>query len=675
MKDFPTTKIRNFTLAGHAGSGKTTLADTFLFKSGSVSRLGSVNEKNSASDYRSEEQEKQYSLYATPMSCPWNGHMFFFVDTPGNADYYGDTTAALSVCDMTLIVVDGISGIEIGTSRAWRLARERRCPRAIFVNSLDRENSDFDRVLQSLQENYGMTTCVPITIPVGKEADLERVVNVLTCEDVPDNLREQVDTYNGALMDTVAESDEELMMRYLDGEDLSQAEIAGGLHAAIISGDLVPVFAGSVGKDVGVTELMEGIVSLFPNPLMQKSLSLQEGELELSDEGDGKAFVFKSIIDPFIGQLSIIRVYSGVCRSDSELFNVTQRAKERVGSLMHLNGKDQVPIESAGPGEIIAVAKLKSTRINDTLSSNGSSDQFPPIAFPKPTMSYACYAVKKGEEDKIFSGLQRLSEEDPTALIERNNETHETMLSGLGDQHLANIVNRLKTNYKVAVDLRTPKVPYRETIRGNGGGKYRHKKQTGGHGQFAEVWLRIEPLIADDFEFVNEVVGGNIPKNFIPAVEKGVITAMENGPMANCKVMNVKATVYDGKHHPVDSSDIAFQIAGRGAFREAMSQANPAILEPIMSVRISVPEEYMGDISGDLNSRRGRILGIEVEEGVQVVNAEVPLAEMFSYSSQLRSLTQGRGTFEMEFSRFENVPANISKNIQEAAAAVRKEED
>ncbi len=676
MKGITAGKVRNFTLAGHSGSGKTLLADTFLFKAGKVTRLGKVEDKTSVSDYRSEEQERGQSLYATPLHCTWNEHEFFFLDSPGNSDFLGETTAALSVCDTALVVVDCASGIEFGTMRAMKTARERNCPRAIFVNALDRENADFSRVLSDLQESYGATACIPFTIPVGSAANLSSVVHVLRPDNVPAEVADLVEEYRGKLMDTVAESDEELMMRYLEGEELSEEEIAAGLHAAIRKGDLIPVFCGSAARDIGITELMNGIANLFPKPLAAGTLQLQnDATLELKEDGPAVGFVFKSVNDPYIGQLTYMRIYSGAMPADTDVQNVTQRSKERFGALLLTNGKEQEQVESAVPGAIVAVAKLKNTGINDTLSTDAHGGQVPPIQFPKPTASFAVYAAKKGDDDKIATALHRIGEEDASMRLVRNEETAEFILYGLGDQHIQLIVEKVKAIGKVDVDLRQPRVPYRETITKVGDGKYRHKKQTGGHGQFAEVWMRLEPLPEEDFEFANEVVGGHIPKNYIPGVEKGVVDAMKRGPLANCKVINIRAAVYDGKFHPVDSSDMAFQIAGRGAFREAMKLASPILLEPIMKVSITAPDQYVGDISGDLNQRRGRLLGMNADEGMQTVVAEVPLGELHNYSSQLRSITQGRGSFDMEFIRYEQVPANVAKVIQENAAKEAEEEE
>ncbi len=677
MKDCKAEQIRNFVVAGHAGSGKTTLCDLMLHKAGAVSRLGSVDDGTSVSDFRPEEQNKKSSIYNGFLHCAWKKNHFFFVDTPGYADFFGETRAAIAAADAVLIVVDAVAGIDMGTIRAWRTAVDQGIPRAFFITGVDREQARFNDTLNAIQNQYGVTSCIPFTLPNGEGASLNSVVHVLRDTDVPGDMTEMVDKYKEALMDTIAESDEDLMTKYLEGEELSEEEISQGLHESIINGDIVPVFAGSSEKDIGVEQLMNGIANLLPSPLMGAPIACEgDKTLERKADGDAVGFVFKVISDPFIGQLTLMRVYAGEFKSDAEAINVSNGNKERVGSLLLLTGKEQDGVDSAGPGEIVAIAKLKSTAVNNTLSSNAKAPQIKPIEFTKPTMSYAVYAVKSGEEEKIGSGLTRLAEEDPTVQIKRDPETHETVLSGLGDQHLQNVISRLKENFKVDVDLRTPKVPYRETITATGSAVYRHKKQTGGHGQFAEVHLRLEPIAGEEEEFIfeNEVVGGNIPKNFIPAVEKGVVETLTNGPLAGCRVINVKAVVFDGKYHPVDSSEMAFKIASRGAFRDAMKQAKAQLLEPIMNLRIMFPEEYMGDISGDLNSRRGRILGMDREEGMQVVTAEVPLAEVFSYSSQLRSITQGRGTFEMEFARYEPVPSNISQQIQAEAAKAEEEE-
>ena len=666
-------ETRNFVVAGHSGCGKTSLCDLMLFKAGAVERLGSVDQKTSVSDYTPEEQEKQASIYSSPLNCTWKGKDLFFVDTPGYAEFIGETIAPMSVADSLLLVVDAVEGLQIGSTRAWKIARRLNIPRFILINRIDRDRADFKTVLTQLQEAYGKTVCVPVTLPVGKEGDFSAVVNVLRDTDIPDDLAEDAAKYKEMLMDTIAESDEALMEKYLEGEELSDEEIATGLYTAIMSGDLVPVYAASTAKDIGVSKLMDSINNLFPNPLTKKKVVLEdESEMQLLESGAPVAKVFKCVVDPFIGQLTFFKVVSGEMKADSEYYNVNTSTKERFGSILLLNGKNQKSTASLGPGAIGAVAKLKNTHIGNTLGSS-SSKKLVPIVFPNPVMSYAISPAKNGEEDKVAQGLHKLSESDPTVTLARQDETHEMLLSGMGDQHLAQIVHKLKDQYKVDVKLETPKIPYRETITMNGEGHYRHKKQTGGAGQFAEVYLRIEPS-QDGYEFENKVVGGNIPKNFIPAVEKGVAETLVKGPLVGCKVENVKVSVYDGKYHPVDSNEMAFKIAGRMAFRDAMAKAKPVILEPIMNVKITVPNDYMGDITGDLNHKRGRILGMGTEEGMQVVNAEVPQIEMAKYATELRSMTQGRGVFKMDFERYENVPANIATEIIAKHQAENSEE-
>lgn len=662
-------------MAGHSGTGKTTLAELMLHKGGVIQRPGDVEKGNSVSDFRPEEKEHQGSIYAAQMNCPWQEHHFFFNDTPGATDFFGETVASLKASDAAVIVLNAESDIEIGAVRAWKTAKDSGLPVAFFINRMDTEQADYDELLKSLQERYGSTVCIPFTVPVGSGSSFSSVVSVLRDSEVPEEQQEAVASYKEALMDTIAESDEELMTKYLEGHGLSEEEISRGLHQAIRAGDIIPVFAGSAAADVGVEELMNGIANLLPSPVDDRKVALREGELECAEEaGSSLAFVYSSVSDPYVGQMTIMRVFNGTVQADSDLYNVNTGDKERIGSLLHLNGAKQEQTESAGPGEIIGAVKLKSTRVNHTISSDSKSTPAAPVDFPKPVMSYAVYPAVQGEDEKINEALSRLVDEDPTLELKRNQETKETVLSGLGEQQLQNAIHRMKKSANVEVELRTPKVPYRETITTTGNASYRHKKQSGGHGQFAEVYLRVEPLPEAEFEFGNEVVGGNIPKNFIPAVEKGVKEAMQAGPLARCKVINLRAVVYDGKHHPVDSSEMAFKIAARASLREAMQNAKPQLLEPIMKLRIMFPEEYMGDISGDLNSRRGRILGMDREEGMQVVNAELPLSEAYQYANHLRSLTHGSGSFEMEFDRYEQVPANVAKQIQESVAAEEETE-
>ena len=669
--------IRNFVVAGHNGCGKTSLCDLMLFKAGAVDRLGSVDAKTSVSDFTADEQDKRSSIYSAFMNCTWKDNRFFFTDTPGYGEFVGEMISSFRSCGFAVLVADGVEGIETGFSRAWKYAKNFLLPKIVFVNRLDREMADFDTVLSHLQENYGATVCVPVTIPVGREAGFSKVLNILTCSesDVPEDLKSIVAKYREQIMDAVAETDEALTERYLMGEKLTDEEVAKGLHAAVKAGTLIPVFAGSTAKDLGVTELMDGIVEMMPNPLERVRKTDDGVTMVPKEDGPAAAFVFKSALDPFIGQMAYIRVLTGTIRSNSDIFNLNTQAKEHIGQLVLLNGKNQVPVDEVCPGCICGIAKLRATKTGDTLGASLTENH--PMSrqtYPGPVISFAIHAVKSGEEDKIISGFQRLAECDPTLVIQRNDETHETLICGMGEQHIMNAVKNLKALSKVDVDLQLPKIPYRETVTGRGEAMYRHKKQSGGHGQFAEVHLRIESK-PDGFEFVNAIVGGAIPKNFIPAVEKGVHEAMERGPLAGCVVENMRVTVYDGKYHDVDSSEMAFKIATRRAFKDAMAKAKPVLMEPIMNVKIMVPDAYTGDITGNLNHKRGRILGMNSVEGLQVLEAEVPQAEILKYATELRSMTQGKGSHELSFARYDVVPANVMNEIISKFKAENAEEE
>lgn len=671
---FEAPRIRNFVVAGHSGTGKTSLCDLMLYKAKAVERLGSVDTRTSVSDFTPDEQEKRSSIYAAYLNCPWKDKQFFFTDTPGYGEFVGEVISAFRASGSALILIDGVQGIEFGTTRSWKFATDFKIPRIFFINRLDREMADFFKVLEQLQETYGKTVCIPLTIPVGKESSLSGVINILTEQNPPAEYKEMVEKYRTQLMDTAVESDEKLMERYLEGEILSEEEISRGLHDAIRSGALVPVFAGSTAKDIGAEELMNGIANLCPNPLERIRKSVDGTEVRPSETGDGAAFVFKSTTDPFIGQMAFFRVLTGSIKSNSDIINLNNDTKEHLGQLLLINGKTQTPVDEVVPGCICAVAKLKITKTGDTIATSANCKAMPPMDFPNAVMAYALSASKSGEEDKIMTGLHKLCENDPTLRVERDKETHQTLLKGMGDQHINNAVKRLKELTKVEVILSVPKIPYRETVTGHGEGHYRHKKQSGGHGQFAEVYLKVDPNAAG-YEFVNAIVGGSIPRNFIPAVEKGVHEAMERGPLAGCVVEKMKVTVYDGKFHDVDSSEMAFKIASRMAFRDAMAKAKPVLMEPIITARIMVPDSFTGDISGCLNHKRGRILGMEMSEGLQVITAEVPHAEMLKFATELRSITQGRGSFEMEFARYEVVTPVVANEIIAKFQAQNKVEE
>ena len=677
MKNCAADKIRNFVLAGHASSGKTTLADLLLFKGGAVSRRGSVDNGTSVSDFKKEEQERKSSIYTSLLNCPWKDGHFFIADTPGNSDFCGEAMNAINIADLMVLVIDASLGIGPGTIRAWKQARERSMPRMIFINGCDRDQVSTAEVLDAIQHAYGKQLAIPYTLPIGEGATFKGVACALA-DDIPGEVASEAEDAKALLTDTIAESDDDLMEKYLENGERSAEELGAGFAHSVLRGKQVPIFFGSAAKDIGVQELADAILAFGPSPLAPVQLNVAAGELDRTSS-DVLGYVFKSVNGSFSGQMSYIRILSGTFRPDSEYLNITKQGKERFGNILQIQGKDQKPIEEAGPGEIIAVAKLKNTALNDFLGTKDIGFQLEPIAYPQATTRNAISAAAKGEDDKLGAGLVRICAEDPTIEFRRDPETAQTIVSCMGDLQLNLMVARLKNDFKVAANLEPPRVPYRETVTGRGEAQFRHKKQSGGHGQFAEVHLRLEPYTPEeggpDFLFANEVVGGNIPKNYIPAVEKGVGETRLCGPISRSKVINFKATVYDGKYHDVDSSEMAFKIATRGAFRAAMQNAKPMLLEPIYSLRIIFPDDYMGAISGDLNTRRGRILGMDHEEGLQVLNAEVPLAEIYSYPTTLRSLTQGRGSFEMKFERYDPVPQQLTAQIQAEAAKQQEDEE
>lgn len=657
-----TSKIRNFAVAGHSGSGKTILCEHILLACKAIDRAGSIEQKNTVSDFMPEEQEKQSSLYCTNMTCEWKGNRLFFTDSPGYGEFVGEPTAAIGAADAALVVLDGVEGPLPGTARAWRMARTRGIPRFGAINRLDRDRADFRAVLAKMRENHGKNVVIPFTCPKFEGGKLTGVFHVFD-EDIPSDFADDVEEYRTTWLDAVAETDEELMMRYLDGEKLTGAEIASGMKKIITAGKVIPVFALAAGSDIGVTELLDGIAELFPSPMDCRTTIDKNGDaVDPDPNGPGVGIVYKTFMDPFLGQINFMRVAKGTFKSDSEVVNLANGSRERIGKLLFMNGKTQIQTDCAVPGCVVAIPKLKNTHTGDTLSVDPQATPIMPTSYPAATISFAVTAAKPGEDEKIAGGIHKIAECDPTVHLERHPETHEVLLSGMGDLHVSNVVRRLKNEFKVEAVLNTPRIPYRETITAPGEGHYRHKKQTGGAGQFAEVYLRIQPNEAG-FEFSNDVVGGAIPKNFIPAVEKGIQEMLVKGPLVGCVVENVKVSVYDGKYHPVDSNEMAFKTASRMAFREAVKQAHPVLMEPIMKVKIMVPDSCMGDVSGDLNHKRGRIIGMSMEEGLEVINAEVPMAEMHKYTTELRSMTQGRGTFEIEFARYEQVPANLANEI------------
>jgi elongation factor G len=668
-------KVRTVAVVGHASSGKTSLIDAALFISKAVNTHGRVANGTSAADCLPDEIERKITIHAKTFHCQWEGHRITLLDTPGFADFFGDTLAAIRAADAAIVLIDGVGGIEVGTRRIWKMLDQMQKPRLIFVSKLDRENGDFFRCVEQIRGAFGKN-CIPFELPLGKESGFSKVLNLRTTPeaDVPAELRDQFHKARESLEEAAAEQDDKLLEEFLGGQALTVEEITQGTHVGVARGTTVPIYCGWAEKEIGVRNLLEGVTALLPSPADVGAVAMEDGgSVEPKADAPFSGFVFKATVDPYAGHLAYVRVISGTLRSEKEVFNATRSVKERIPQLLSMLGKTQSIVAEAGPGEIVALAKLKDTHINNTLCDPDKPVRFPPIRFPRPVMSYAVHPQTAKDEEKISVALHRLVEEDATFHMERNPNTKELVISGMGDQHLAAVVENLRKRLGVNVDLSTPKVDYKETVTAKGDGHYKHKKQSGGHGQYGEAYLKIEPQQrGQGFEFDSEVVGGTIPRNFIPAVEKGCVEAMQGGVVAGYPVVDVKAIVYDGSYHDVDSNEISFKIAGLHAFKEAMQKARPALLEPIMNVTVYVPDQYMGDITGDLNHRRGRILSVEPADGMQAIKAQVPQAELFKYASELRSMTGGRASFEMEFSHYEQVPSIVAQKVIAEAQAAKK---
>lgn len=684
MKAYKADAIRNVALIGHGGCGKTSLAEALLFASGAIDRLGKVDEGTTISDYDPDEIKRKISINATLAPCEWQGTKMNLIDTPGYADFMGDVRSALRVVEGAIIVVCAVSGMEVGTETTWDFAESNNVAKAFFINKMDRENADFYAVAEALKTRFGAGV-VPVQLPIGSQDSFKGVVDLLgmkarigagksaTVGEIPADMAEAVSKYRDALIEAAAENDDELITKYLEGEELSDAEIARGLAAGIRSGKTVPVFCGSSSKDIGVSALMDEIVRAFPSPAdaePAKGVNPQtnaEEERKPLDTEPFSALVFKTLADPYVGKLTYFRVYSGVLKSDSHVYNSTKGAEERIGQVYFLKGKNQEATAEAHAGDFAAIAKLAETGTGDTLCDKAKAIKYEAIEFPSPVFTVAIRAKTKVDEDKLGPALARMVEEDPTFQFRREPETGETLISGLGEAHVEIVVDRLKRKFGAEVDVDTPKIPYRETITTGAKAQGKHKKQTGGRGQYGDAYVELEPLErGQGFEFVNKIVGGAIPRQYIPAVEKGVREAMERGLLAGYPVVDIRAKVYDGSFHAVDSSEMAFKMAGILAFHNAATNANAVLLEPIVSVEVIVPEEYMGDIIGDLNGKRGRILGMEqIAGGRQRIKALVPQAEMLRYAIDLRSIARGRGRFTTELSHYEQVPAHTAQQIIE----------
>ena len=670
MPVIDTPRLRNVALLSHSGAGKTVLAETMLFATGATTRQGTIEEGTTASDFEPEEQRREASVQTAIVPCVWKDHKINVLDTPGYADFRGDVVAATRVADSAVIVVAAPSGVEVGTTQMWRIAEERGLPRILFVNKLDRENTDFGRVLDSLTETFGRA-CVAVQVTVGAEADFSGVFNLLDPDAaVPGGLESEVTEARERLVEAIAETDDDLATKYLEGEELTSEEIVSGLKQGIASGEIVPVMAGAASTGIGATDLMDAIVDLMPSPAESTATATADGEeVELDGDPDAPlaALVFKTAADPFVGKLSYFRVYNGTFKSDSQIANATRGESERTGQLFVMTGKEQQPVSDLAPGDLGAVPKLASALTGDTLTDRGDELRLAGLEFDTPVYRRAVYPKTKADLDKLTVALARITEEDPSLQLTRDAGTNEMLLGGLGDVHVDVAVDKMKRKFGVEVQLETPKVAYRETISVPTKVEYRHKKQSGGHGQFGHVWLEIQPMDrGSGFEFDQKVVGGSVPREYIPSVEKGCRQAIEDGVLAGYPVVDLKATLVDGKYHPVDSSGVSFEIAGSHALSDGIRQANPTLLEPVMLARITVPESDTGDIMGDLNGKRARILGMVPNgDGTTTVEAEVPQIEMLRYATDLRSQTQGRGTFTIDFHHYDEVPRHLVEQVVE----------
>jgi len=672
MQQYATESIRNLVLVSHCGAGKTSTAEAMLFAAKAISRLGKVDEGNTTSDYDPEEIKRKISINLAILPGEWQDTKINLLDTPGYSDFVGEVRAAMRVCEGAVIVVCAASGVEVGSEQVWGYCQEDKLPRLIYVNKMDRENADFYRTVDQLQSNFGIK-CVPLQLPIGSQESLQGVVDLLTLKaylgtaaqeaEIPAEMQEQVDSFREKLVEAIAENDDTLLEKYLGGEELSQQELVAGLGQATRSGSVVPVLAGSALKNIGMSLLLDAVSRYLPSP-GERTLTVDDQTVESSPEGSLVAMVFKTAADPYVGKLTYFRVYRGVISSSSQIWNTTREGAERIGQLFIIRGKSQEPVDRIQAGDIGGVAKLSVTNTGDTLGDREHPLRIPPIVFPEPIFSAAVTPKTKADLDKMGSGLSRLLEEDPTLRMQREASTGQTVLSGLGETHLQVSVERMQQKFGVGVAMETPKVPYRETIIIPSKGEYKHKKQTGGHGQYGHVLLQLEPMErGSGHEFVSKVVGGTIPRNYIPAVEKGVNEAVQEGILAGYPVVDVRATVYDGSFHPVDSSEICFKIAGAGAFRRALADGQPILLEPIVSIKVMVPEEFTGDVIGDLNTKRAQVQGMQPEGGMNVIEALVPLAEVQRYAIDLKSITQGRGNYQMGFSHYQETPAHIKQKI------------
>jgi elongation factor G len=689
MKVYDAASIRNVAVVGHGGSGKTQLVSALLLDAGMVNRLGKVDEGNTVTDYDEEEISRKHTLSASLAYAEWNKTKINLLDTPGFGNFFADARAALRVADGAVIVVDGVSGVEVQTEKAWSECEELSLPRIVAVNRIDRDRASLDRTLESLRQTLGRTI-VPIQLPIGEEKHFTGVVDLVSMKaytfagdasgkmtegPVPAAMADAVKAAREALIEMVAEADESLMEKFFEAGTLTQDELVKGLATATRDGKVVPLVCTSGLQNIGLQPLMDAILAYLPSPADRPftALANKEPVAKTADEkAPYAAFVFKTVADQFAGRITMFRVYQGCLKADSTVANATQGTPERLGHLIALQGKTPSNVPEIKAGDIGAVAKLKDTRTNDTLADKASGITFAPISFPEPVLSYAIEPKSRGDEDKISTAMHRLEEEDSTIKYQRDPQTHELLLAGQGQMHIEVTVAKLKRRFGVEVNLKPPRIPYRETITARVEAHGRHKKQTGGHGQFGDCKIKMEPLPrGSEFEFVDEIFGGSIPRGFIPAVEKGIQESRLRGYLAGYPVVDFRVTLYDGSYHDVDSNELSFKTAGWLAFKDGMSRAKPTLLEPIMNVTIQAPSDNAGDLMGDLNGRRGRISGMEARGQSTVIKAQVPMSEMLTYEQHLTSVTGGRGSYHMEYSHYDEVPSHLQSKIVASAKAER----
>lgn len=695
MSNFDVGKIRNVAVIAHGGAGKTSLAEAMLFSTGAIDRLGSVVDGNTTTDFEPEEIERKITLSSSVAQCLWKNHRINIIDTPGFINFLEDTKGVIRVSDGAVVLVSAVSGVKPETRKVWKFAEEFMVPKIVFVNEMDRDAANFSKAVEDAEKFFG-AEAVPLEAPIGSGEGLGGTVDIVSMKafvveggktkeaEIPVEMSEEAGLWRKKLIEKIAESDDALLERYLEGGEITGDEIMKGLKEGVMKGSLIPVFSGSATRNIGVSGLLDAILLYLPSPAEMGLLRPISGKdpktgnevKRLPEEKEPlSAYVFKTVADPYAGRLTLFRVFSGTLKADSTVFNSTTGAKERIGQVSFLLGKKQIPAQAVGPGDIAVVAKLKETNTGDTLSDESNQMVFEKVRFAEPIISYAIEPKTRGDEEKVSSGIQRILEEDPTLKFHREEETKEMLISGMGQVHLEVTLEKLKRKFGVEVLMKTPKIPYRETITAKTTVQGKYKKQSGGRGQYGDCWIEVEPLPrGGGFEFVDNVVGGAIPRQYIPAVEKGIVDAMREGIVAGAPMVDVRVRLFDGSYHAVDSSEMAFKIAGSLAIKKAALEAKPALLEPMMKVEVMTPEDTLGSVIGDLNSKRGKVQGVEAQPGgVQRITALVPMAELLIYANQLHSLTSGRGIYSMEFSHYEEMPVHIAQKIIEERQ--KKEEE